>query len=81
MIKRYAAERHSMKGQNKLTAKAMLIKCFENYSETNLRSYFNKWVQWKTRCNTRDVKMRVALKNMSVHCIRSYFLTWKDKAF
>ena len=58
----------------------MLIRACENYTETKLRAYFNKMRQWRDRCNTRDVKMRTAMCNMSNARTRSAFMTWKDKA-
>lgn len=80
LIKRYAAERHNLKGEHKSRGQAKLIRAFENFNETKIRAYFNKMRQWKDRCNRRNTQMRTALKNMSVQHIRSAFLTWKDKA-
>ena len=80
LIKRYAAEKASRNGQNKLKAKDIMIRACENYNECKVRVAFNKMRQNVTRCNTAEIKMRTALNNMKNARIRSYFFNWKDKA-
>lgn len=80
MIKRYALEKHSQRGNNKVKAHAMMVRACNNFAEGKLRAYFMKMRQWRDRCNARDVKMKTALCNMSNARTRSAFLTWKDKA-
>jgi len=79
LIKRYAAERHSLQGEHKARGRVKLIRAVENFNETKLRAYFNKMRQWRDRCNTRDKQLRTALANMSVSHLRSCFFNWKDK--
>ena len=80
MIKRYAAEKNSLNGENKSKAEKALIRCFSNYNEGKLRAYFNKMRQWRDKCLTRDRKMKTALCSLQVKGFRSYFLKWKDEA-
>ena len=81
LIKRYAAESHSRKGEHKVKGRARLIRAFANFFETKERSAFNKWRQWRDKCRTRDKKMKAVIQNIATSRFRSYFLTWKDKAF
>ena len=80
MIRRFAAEKASLQGEHKSKAEKALIRCFMNYNEGKLRVSFNKMRQWRDKTDIRDVKLRTALKNLSVKSLRSYFLTWKQKA-
>ena len=64
LIKRYANEMHSKKGEHKSIAEKALIRCFGNYNEGKLRIAYFKMRQWRDKCNVRDTKLKTALQNL-----------------
>lgn len=80
LIKRYALIKQMRGNKHRSAAMKKVQRCLANHSEFKLRAYFDKMLQWRDRCRTRDARMRAALNNVSTARLRCAFLKWKHKS-